>query len=68
MKIVRPFALDGGRALVQVLTLGPGLCAGDAVELDITVEPGARAVVVMQAASRILGMEAGAAGHASRSP
>ena len=60
LKIVRPFALDGGRALVQILTLGPGLCAGDASSIDITVEPGARAVVIMQAASRILGMESGA--------
>jgi urease accessory protein len=60
LKIVRPFALDGGRALVQVLTLGPGFCGGDGSSIDITVEAGARAVVVMQAASRILGMEAGA--------
>jgi urease accessory protein len=56
LKIVRPFALDGGRALVQVLTLGPGFCAGDHYTLDVTVEPGARAVVIMQAASRVLGM------------
>ena len=60
LKIVRPFALDGGRALVQVLTLGPGLCGGDTFSLDVTVEPGARAVVIMQAASRILGMSEGA--------
>ena len=60
LKVVRPFALDGRRALVQVITLGPGLCAGDASSIDITVEPGARAVVVMQSASRVLGMEAGA--------
>jgi urease accessory protein len=65
LKIVRPFALDGGRALVQVLTLGPGLCAGDHYTLDITVEPGARAVVIMQTASRILGMTADA--HATQS-
>ncbi|MDP9324814.1 MAG: urease accessory protein UreD [Acidobacteriota bacterium] len=56
LKIVRPFPLDDGRALVQVLTLGPGLCAGDQYTLDITVEPGARAVVIMQAAARVLGM------------
>lgn len=60
LKIVRPFALDGGRALVQVLTLGPGFCGGDHYTLDVTVEPGARAVVIMQAASRILGMTADA--------
>jgi urease accessory protein len=56
LKIVRPFPLDNGRALVQVLTLGPGFCGGDHYALDITVEPGARAVVIMQAAARILGM------------
>jgi len=56
LKIVRPFPLDDGRALVQVLTLGPGLCAGDQYTLDVTVEPGARAVVIMQAAARVLGM------------
>jgi urease accessory protein len=60
LKIVRPFALDGGRALVQVLTLGPGLCGGDTYTIDIVVEPGARAVVIMQTASRVLGMSDGA--------
>jgi len=60
LKIVRPFELDGGRALVQILTLGPGLCAGDHYTIEITVQPGARAVVIMQAASRILGMPDGA--------
>ncbi len=60
LKIVRPFALDGARALVQVLTLGPGLCGGDTCTLDVIVERGARAVVIMQAASRILGMHHGA--------
>lgn len=65
LKIVRPFSLDGGRALVQILTLGPGLCAGDDYSIDVTVEPGARAIVIMQAASRILGMTDGA--HATQS-
>jgi urease accessory protein len=60
LKIVRPFQLAGGGLLVQLITLGPGLCAGDDCRLDITVESGARAVVIMQAASRILGMPEGA--------
>jgi urease accessory protein len=64
LKIVRPFPLDGGRALVQILTLGPGFCAGDHYTLDVTVEPGARAVVIMQTASRVLGMTGGA--HATQ--
>jgi urease accessory protein len=60
LKIVRPFQLASGGLLVQVITLGPGLCAGDDCKMDITVDSGARAVVVMQAASRILGMPEGA--------
>ena len=60
LKIIRPFPLDGGRALVQVVMLGPGLCAGDHCTLEVTVETGARAIVTMQTASRILGMEDGA--------
>jgi urease accessory protein len=60
LKIVRPFPLNDGRALVQVLTLGPGFCSGDHYTLDVTVEPGARAVIIMQAAARVLGMTADA--------
>jgi urease accessory protein len=56
IKIVRPFWLEDGRALVQILTLGPGLCGGDGTAIDITVEAGARAVVIAQSATRILGM------------
>jgi urease accessory protein len=59
LKVVRPFPLAGGAALVQVLTLGPGLCAGDAHAIDISVEPGATAVVIMQSAARILSMPEG---------
>ena len=61
LKIVRPFALEDGRALVQMLTLGPGLCGGDCSAIDVTVEAGARAVLVAQSASRILGMSDGLA-------
>lgn len=53
LKIVRPFPLDGGRQLVQIITLGPGICAGDAFAIDITVEPGASAVVITQSAARV---------------
>ena len=60
LKIVRPFPLACGRALVQVLTLGPGMCGGDHWQIDITVEDGASAVVIMQSASRLLGMAEGA--------
>ena len=58
LKIVRPFALDDGRVLVQILHLGPGLCAGDEYVINITVQAGARVVIIMQSASRVLGMPA----------
>ncbi len=61
LKIVRPFALDDERALVQILTLGPGMCAGDRYAIDVTVEEGAKAVVIAQSASRILAMPHGEA-------
>ena len=64
LKIVRPFELDDGRALVQILHLGPGLCGGDDYTIDITVERGARAVVITQSASRLIGMPDGT--HASQ--
>ena len=56
LKIVRPFELEDGRVLVQILHLGPGLCAGDVYAIDVTVQAGARVVVIMQSASRVLGM------------
>jgi urease accessory protein len=59
LKIVRPFALEDGRALVQMMTLGPGMCGGDRYTIDVTVESGARAVVMAQSASRILAMAEG---------
>lgn len=59
LKIVRPFRLDDGRLLIQILHLGPGLCGGDEYTIDVTVERDARAVVIMQAASRVIGMSDG---------
>ena len=59
LKIVRPFPLEGGGLLVQVLTLGPGMCGGDRHSIDVTVDAGARAVVIMQSASRLLAMDEG---------
>ena len=59
LKIVRPFELGDGRALVQILHLGPGLCGGDHYTIDITVERGASAVVITQSASRLIGMPSG---------
>lgn len=57
--LIRPFPLDGGRQLVQLITIGPGLCANDRVHIRIDVEAGACAVVTTPAANRILSMDAG---------
>jgi urease accessory protein len=53
LKVVRPFALPDGGALVQVLLNGPGLFAGDHYDISIVVEPGARAVVMSPSATKI---------------
>ncbi len=65
LKIVRPFPLDGGRQLVQIITLGPGICAGDAYTIDVTVEAGASAAVITQSASRVHQMPDGERGTQS---
>jgi urease accessory protein len=59
MTLVRPFELAGGRQLVQLITLGPGFCGGDRVDLRITAEPDADVVVTTTAATRILSMRPG---------
>ena len=59
MTLVRPFPLEDGGQLVQLITLGPGLCGGDRIALEITVESRARAVITTPAASRILSMDTG---------
>jgi urease accessory protein len=65
LKIVRPFGLDGGRQLVQILTVGPGICADDEYAIDIVVEEAAKAVVISQSASRVHRMRPGS--HAVQS-
>ena len=60
MTLIRPFPLADGRQLVQLITLGPGLCGGDAVRIRITVEEGAGVVITTTAATRVLSMHPGA--------
>ncbi len=57
--LVRPFDLSGGRQLVQLITLGPGFCGGDRIQLRITAEEGADVVVTTTAATRVLSMRDG---------
>jgi urease accessory protein len=57
--LIRPFPLDDGGQLVQLITIGPGLCGGDAIRIRISIESGARVVVTTPAAGRVLSMHAG---------
>jgi urease accessory protein len=59
MAIVRPFPLEDGGQLVQLITIGPGLCGGDRIDVRVSVERGARAVLTTPAASRVLAMDQG---------
>lgn len=60
MTVVRPFELADGRLMIQLITLGPGLCGGDSVSIDVHAADGARVLVTTTAASRIMSMDAGA--------
>ena len=57
--LVRPFPLADGGQLVQLITIGPGLCGGDRLQIQIVVETGARVVLTTPAATRVLSMDAG---------
>jgi urease accessory protein len=57
--VVRPFALDDGGQLVQLITIGPGLCAGDRLDIRISAQRGTRVVITTPAATRVLSMEDG---------
>jgi urease accessory protein len=57
--LVRPFELPDGRLVVQLLTIGPGLCGGDTIQVDVTVEDGAGIVLTTTAATRVMSMSAG---------
>lgn len=59
MAIVRPFPLEDGRQLVQLVTLGPGFCGGDRITLHVIAEDDADVVVTTSAATRVLSMRPG---------
>ena len=57
LRCVRPFVVDGGEAVLQVLHVGPGVMAGDRLELDVDVGAGAHVAIVAQAATKVHAME-----------
>jgi len=57
--LVRPFELPDGRLVVPLVTVGPGLCAGDIIEVDAVAEEGAEVVLTTTAATRVMSMDAG---------
>ena len=59
MTVIRPFELPDGRLVVQLITLGPGLCGGDVMHVDVTAGDGAKAVITTTAATRVMTMEDG---------
>lgn len=60
MAIVRPFDLPDGGLLVQLVSLGPGLCGGDRIAVDVRAGRGTRVAVTTTAAARVMSMDAGA--------
>jgi urease accessory protein len=59
-RIVRPFTLEDGSALLQVTHVAPGIMGGDAYRLDVTVEGGARVILLGTSATKLHRMLAGA--------
>ena len=57
---IRPFDLPADRLLIQLISLGPGLCGGDRLHIDIAAETGARVIVTTTAATRVMSMDEGA--------
>ena len=56
MTVVRPFDLPDGRLVVQLITLGPGLCGGDRVRITVTAGDGAQVIVTTSSATKVLSM------------
>lgn len=57
MALVRPFALPDGGLLVQLVSLGPGLCGGDRVALHARAGRGTRVAITTTAATRVMSMD-----------
>jgi urease accessory protein len=59
LKILRPFHLSDGRAVVQILQTTPGMFAEDDYQIEIVVDTGARVVVMNPSAMKLHRMTGG---------
>ena len=57
MALVRPFDLPDGGLLVQLVSLGPGLCGGDRVAVHARAGRGTRVAITTTAATRVMSMD-----------
>ncbi len=58
--IIRPFSLEDGGVLLQLAHVAPGVMGGDVYRLDVTVERGARVVLMATSATKLHRMLPGA--------
>ncbi len=66
-RVVRPFPLEDGSALLQLTHVAPGMIGGDAYRLDVIVESGARVILIGASATKVHRMPLGAsASHTVR--
>lgn len=59
LKVLRPFPLEDGRVLLQILNVGPGVMAGDYFDVRVHLNSHARVVIVNQSATKLHQMPAG---------
>jgi urease accessory protein len=53
LKIWRPFDVEDNRILVQIVNVSPGVMAGDDYKIELTVQAGAKVVLVNQSATKL---------------
>ena len=59
LKIIRPFDLDDGHVLLQIVNVGPGVMAGDDFDISVTLKAGAKVVLLNQSATKLHSMSIG---------
>lgn len=63
LRCVRAFGLPSGERVAQLLHVGPGVMAGDRLDLRVDVASGARALLVAQSAAKLHAMRGDAEAH-----